>query len=90
MFMGKRFSKEQGLNRERGRVAKFIGRKFISICIIIIQLVVPRLMRVASYTSTPPYVFMTWCLVKHRIRPNGLYLGSGRTLPYRDLRSAEL
>jgi len=21
-----------------------------------------------SYTSTPPYVFMAWCLIKHRIR----------------------
>jgi len=28
-----------------------------------------------SYTSTPPYAFMAWCLVKHR---------DNFTLPYRD------
>jgi len=25
-----------------------------------------------SYTSTPPYVFMAWCLVKYRIRLHGI------------------
>jgi hypothetical protein len=27
-----------------------------------------------SYTSTPPYVFVTWCLFKHRIRLRGVVL----------------
>jgi hypothetical protein len=28
--------------------------------------IVPRLKNAWSYTSTPQYVFMVWCLVKHR------------------------
>jgi hypothetical protein len=28
-----------------------------------------------SYNSTPPYVFMAWCLVKYRIRFHGAVLG---------------
>jgi hypothetical protein len=27
-----------------------------------------------SYTSTPPYVFMAWCLIQHRIRLH-IYVG---------------
>jgi hypothetical protein len=29
-------------------------------------LLVPRSKNAWSYTSTPPYVFMAWCFVKHR------------------------
>jgi hypothetical protein len=29
---------------------------------------------VEDYTSIPPYVFMEWCLVKYRIRLNGMVL----------------
>jgi len=28
-----------------------------------------------SCTSTPPYVFTAWCLVKYRIRLHGVVLG---------------
>jgi len=27
-----------------------------------------------SYASTPPHVFMAWCLIKHRIRLHGVVL----------------
>jgi hypothetical protein len=27
-----------------------------------------------SYTSTPPYIFMAWCLVKYRIHLHGVVL----------------
>jgi hypothetical protein len=27
-----------------------------------------------SYTSTPPYVFIVWCLIKQRIRLHGVVL----------------
>jgi len=27
-----------------------------------------------SYTSTPPYVFMAWCLVKYMVRLDGMVL----------------
>jgi hypothetical protein len=27
-----------------------------------------------SFTSSPPYVFMGWCLIKHRIRLHGVVL----------------
>jgi len=27
-----------------------------------------------SYTSTPPYIFMAWCLIKHRTHLHGMVL----------------
>jgi hypothetical protein len=31
-----------------------------------------------NYTSTPPHVFMAWCLIKHRIVLNGVVLDSAQ------------
>jgi len=36
-----------------------------------------------NYTSTPTYIFMAWCLIKHRLCSwRGAYLSTETNLPY--------
>jgi hypothetical protein len=45
-----------------------------------------KIKNVWSYTSTPPYVFIAWCLINQRIRVQGVLLSQDTLLLYLHLR----